>query len=634
MNTERHIWTTICMPVLLLSMSFAGRGLAQPGDAPEQVRLQVESLVRSGAYDRSIGKAIQALNDGEQLRLSGLLATSGNPASRKTALRILVQLPGELVEDKIRELARDHVADIRMEAAGWLVANSDDDEAWEMLMAGAVSDDRDTAIESVKALSALQGDRIETALISIIENDDVLPATIVTAMHAVARRRSQSFALPLAGRLRDTRSRGLFRGDTVRLCDIAAASLEQIYRTNYTGIRDLYETGTIEQRDGGIATWLAWFAEHGHDAPIPAWETTVLTTAQTVVGRLTADTPPAESDERLRLAGQLRSVLGIACCLGQLEGVDRIVAPSVDDLARILHVHGRKEGNRFLNEWNSLDTAFMRQFMPNRDKQPSSPESDAVDFIEFVKGLEPVPELWLWSFCRDYLSAFQAGSRQARVRTIMAELEDRFRTQRRRQVVLHGRIAVLEPIPHDAKPSGPGDMVPDGGTASAHLIAQYPSDWSLHRREIERFRRMGGDFDVYPNFTNHARLYPGSEWPFIADAAYQTGVRSNHAAALVQANKALVLNPRNPKAYTVRAAAFLAAGDKDRALDDVMTAYRLDPAALGDEPETFRLLTLLIRHASQGDRHPLLEAVGALRAYGRQRTFAEVLASGEDQTGD
>jgi tetratricopeptide (TPR) repeat protein len=218
----------------------------------------------------------------------------------------------------------------------------------------------------------------------------------------------------------------------------------------------------------------------------------------------------------------------------------------------------------------------------------------------------------VWGFCRDFSQAFPSSDHVPAVEAIRKEAEDAIATTRSR-IVLHGHIAVLEPVPRprELRPS----MVPPYAAYLADRVHEEPSNWRLHQALIDHVAaaRQRGEMvpKTYEPLARLSVLYPGNEWPFIAAAAYQLRVRGALEEAEALASKALILNPASAKAHALRG--FIRMGmpkEHDGAAADLARAAKLDPKALGDEPETPRAAAFLIRKTREAGNARQARAYG------------------------
>ena len=402
----------------------------------------------------------------------------------------------------------------------------------------------------------------------------------------------------------------------VRLCDLAAAALERMHRINYTGIAELYQSGPLEKRDAGIALWKAWHAAQGKTR-LDRWR-------EVYAGKLMGQTVTLldgapDRGERAIIKSRLRAALGTSFCLGDLPGVDAVVSPNVADLWRIMRVQGEKRWRILLSTWRGLERAYDAQFVPKATEAQWGPDRQALALILFARDITAFPKVWAWSFCRDFAEQFPASNLLKDVDQVKQELTATFREQNR-QVVLHGRIAQLEPV---LAPGGDGPSRPDDISFLQGRIAQQPSNWAYHCAVIDYCARQKISADYHPHLPDLVKLYPGNEWLCLAEAAYQMRVTKRRRSALEYADKAAILNPGNPKVYAVRGMAHLTVGrSKQVALDDLTKAFTLDPASLGNEPETVRAVTFLVektwRYRDKQKARGYVKTLAPLRAFGSQ----------------
>ena len=441
----------------------------------------------------------------------------------------------------------------------------------------------------------------------------------MAAANADAKRCSSALAALLDDKERRTDN----PRDTARVCDLAASALERIHRINCTGIKDLYATGPLVKRDEGIALWINRAGHRDGEVPVDLRERYIgellEESSQVLLG-------PADSKQRQSTKARLSGVLGCSFCLGDFPGVDAVVLPSVRDLWKILNVAGTMHWERNLNPWQELERTYEESFRPKVAAPPPAQDQVAAGFISFAREVTDFPRVWVWSFCRDFAERFPGSDDRATVERLRAELEGEFGKQRKR-IVLHGHTPVLEPRVKE-KTSVRSDFVLDYGAQLGDRVREEPSNWSCHRLIIDHCIRKNIDFyESYPFLTEQAKLYPGNEWPFLADAAYQLRHKHRPEVGVRSADKALILNPQNPKVYAIRGMVRLALEDKkDEALRDLLDAFDLDHTSLGDEPETPQAVAFLIKkvlETNPDQARVYIEKLGELKAFGVKAPLKE-----------
>jgi tetratricopeptide (TPR) repeat protein len=97
-------------------------------------------------------------------------------------------------------------------------------------------------------------------------------------------------------------------------------------------------------------------------------------------------------------------------------------------------------------------------------------------------------------------------------------------------------------------------------------------------------------------------------------------VKKRQALAVDFADKAIILNPMNAKGYAIRGMIQMASSQGiHAALSVLRKAFQLDPASLGDEPETAQAVSFLVEKTlALGDKPKAgeyLEKLGDLKAF-------------------
>ncbi|MBM4038250.1 MAG: hypothetical protein FJ290_07010 [Planctomycetes bacterium] len=587
---------------------------AAAAEAPsaERVRAAVEEAVRSGACDLRVASAIQKLPRDLRPPLAARLADSAHPAMRNQAVLILRAYPPQVAGEAMRKLFADKDRSIQTAAALYLATESKDPEARALLLKAASDQDPQVAAQAVGALGSLGGPGVADQLLKLLQNKATPKAVRFAAILAAGETRAAACTPALLALLDDREPGGRHPGDTVRLCDMAAYALERIHQVNHMGAPDFYATSPVAKRDEGIALWKAWAAKEGGQAGPESREAYLGRLIEESL-RTLLDSPDEEARKGVRT--RLEAAFKMTLCLGDLPGVDAVVAPSVRDLWRILRVTDEGSWGTLLNSWHSLQLAFRAKLVPK--EKASAPDRQALAFLLLAEGAATLPRVWVWSFSRNFGEVFPKSGLVAQANEIKTRLEAQFRKERQ-QVVLHGHIAVLEPLP---KPPDPHpSMVPSAATAIWMNLSQEPSNWARHRAAVEHCRATKSTMRDYPAFSQQSTLYRGSEYPFLGSAAYQWRVRNDPRLALAFADKALVLNPGNPKAYALRGMIRVAAGDSpEAALADLMRAVEMDPASLGDEPETLKAAAFLVEKTlAAGDKaaaQQYLRSLGDLKPF-------------------
>ena len=591
---------------------------------------QVASVVKSGKFDLSVVESIQALPKDAQPALATDLTESPHPAMRYQAFLILKECPPDMAAEGMRKLLSDKNLETAMQAAAYLAGKASDAEARALLLKNATDADPFVAAPAIQALGALNGDDEEEALLKLLRNTEAPKSVLLAAIAATGSAKATKSVPALVKLLDDTRPRQQHDKDTARICDLAAAALEGIYGINKLDKPGAFFTATVEERNRGLAAWKAWYANQTTQPDADPRLTHRSSVVEASLKSL-ADSPGPET--RARVKNQLESAFTTRFCLGDLPGADAVISPAVRDLWRILQICDEGTWYRHLNSWSDLQIGFDRQFLSKLTSLPQDTEGQALAFIMFARTVESVDRIWIWSFCRNFVEVFPASQRINDVRAIQSELEAAF-AQAKMQVVLHGHIAVLEPRADAPKY---GKLVPTGYTALHMQLQREPSNWSLYGPAVEYYKKWHEEaaakndpknppyvYDVL--FKDWITLYPGNEWPYLGNAIYQWRVLKNSERAFMSADKALILNPDNAKAYAVRGMIRVVEGkEPDKAIANLTHAYALDPKSLGDEPETHAAIALLIEKALEAKdiarAKEYLKTLGSLRAFGSDQPF-------------
>lgn len=597
-------------------MCFLAAAMGAEAPSAEQVRAAVEEAVKAGTCDLRVAFAIQRLPRDQRLPLAARLADSPHPAMRNQAVIILRSFPPQVAGETMRKLFADKDRSIQTTAALYLAKETKDPQARALLLQSASDQDPQVASQAVSALGLLGGPGVDGQLLKLLQDKAAPKPVRFAAILAAGQARAAGCTSSLVALLDDKSPRLMHPTDTARACDLAAAALEQIHQVNHIVPPGAYFTGPWPKREEGIALWKAWGAKGAGQAG-PDTREDYLDPLIAESLRKLADSPDEEARKNIR--ARLDAAFKMTFCLGDLPGVDAVIAPSVRDLWRMLRVTDEGSWGTLLNSWHGLQLEFRAKLVPK--EKASAPDRQALAFLLLAEGAATYPKVWAWAFCRNFGEVFPESGLVAQANEVKARLEARFRKERQ-QVVLHGHTAVLEPLP---KPPDPHpSMVPSEDTAIWMNLGQEPSNWAYHRAAIEHCRATKSTMKDYPAFAQQSTLYRGSEYPFLGSAAYQLRVRNNPKLAIEFADKALILNPGNPKAYAIRGMIRVACGDSPAAaLVDLTHAVEMDPVSLGDEPETPKAAAFLVeRTLAAGDRavaQAYLKSLGELRAFNAEK---------------
>jgi len=594
---------------------------AEPASA-DNLSQRVVATAHSDKFDHSLIQTIQKLPRAERPPLAIKLLKSPNSAMRHQALLILKEFPPKIAAASIRQLLDDKNPDNRAAAEQYLAKRTKDAKAWQLLLREAASHDPNVAIPAIKALGHLGGPRAAEALLAVLKDKENPHKVRHTAILVAGMARFKSCVPAFVESLDNREPSKRFRKDPARVCDLAATALENTYEIYRLGAPGAFFTATVEERDQGIAAWKAWYAAQGASPGLTPRMAHLHRVVESSLREL-ADSP--NQVMRKRIKNRLEHAFKTRFCLGDLPGVDAVVTPSVRDLWRILQVFDEERWYRHLNTWSDLQLAFNREFLPSFKTLPTEPDAQALAFIQFARTVKSFERIWVWSFCRNFAEVFPASKHLRAIRTIRSELEAAFEAAKK-QVVLHGHIAVLEPKP---APLRRGGMVPTGYTALRMQLRREPSNWPLYGANVEHFRKKyeravaKNDPQKPPyvydiTFKQWIKLYTGNEWPYLGNAIYRWRVLKDAERAIEFANKALILNPGNAKAYAIRGMIRIAADSSlDKAEADLRHAFELDPTSLGDEEETSDAVIFLARRIiqkdSQGSIAAQLKALGRLK---------------------
>lgn len=604
--------------------------LVRPAGAAtvEEVQQAVEDIVEAGRADHRVIRAVGELPLEERLPLAKRLLDSPNGPMRYHTGRLLERLPPKEVAETFRKLLHDKWPSLRVLAATYLVKRQKDAEARALLLKEAASKDPEAAVPALRGIARVPGDDVKAMLVRVLEDRSTPKKILYQAITSAGYANEPEYVPALAKLLDRQDPFERHARDAARICDSATYALEQLLQINHC-----YQRSEAEKRDEAVARWKQWFGQQAEQPDPHPRETYVNQLVEESLTKLASST---DEQTRMEIKWRLQRAVRTHFCLGDLPGVDAVVGPSVRDLWKIMRVSGESQWYRYANSWGSLDTAFMRQFLPGKARGLTAPDEQAAAFLEFADTTRhSIPKLWIWSMCRDFEALFPKSSSLPKVKALKARLEAGFK-DRREQVVLHGRIAQLEPLPKPKRP--PGSMVPGRATALHMRLSEQPSNWSFHRDMIQYLqetltpeqladsRRHYVDHPVFRS--SHSQRYPGSEWTYLSNAAYHWRVRKDAARALEFANKALILNDGNAKVHAIRGMIRVASKQSlDLAYRDLARAFQLDPTSLGDEPETPQAVAFLIEQALESGEERAatryLEALGGLKAFRAEKPLRE-----------
>lgn len=618
MRLSRSFWgrqllfrSALCLPVVLSIASASAAGKAEPGRTG--LRERVEAAARGGEFDLSLIQAIYALPRSEQAGLAAELARSPHPAMRRQAIVILQNYPPRVAAASLRKLLGDPDPDNRDWAALYLAQRTGDPKARAILLENARKDNATLAANAIRLLGRLKGPDVSALLLEVLRDEEAPGCVRTAAISAAGEAEAFECTPELARFLDERRPRSDRAGDSVRICDIAAAALERMYRVRKSSLKYVFLTGSVKARDDAIALWKQWYIRQGRTAMGASREHRMATALSESVKTLESS---SEGDIRYAAKATVQANFSLAFCMGDLRGVDIVVAPSVQDLWSIMRASSEDDWHRFLNPWRDLESAYRAQFLRSSREASLQDDEQAAQFIRFADGVPRFPKVWVWSFCRTFSERFCDSRLLADVDAMRQTLNAGFR-RIGRHVVVHGHIPVLEPLPEQV------EKMCHSLTGTALLCSRLkcdPSNWELHQEALTYCALRRTASEQYPLFADICKLYPGNEWPFVANAAYQSRHREEHGVALQFADKALILDPGNPKAYAVRGMIRVVAGKGgELALDDLKKALELDPHSLGDEPETPQAACFLVEQTLRvGDKaaaRKYLEVLGELKAF-------------------
>jgi len=609
---------------LVCSLLFLFAGSAARGEAKsvDEVRKLVDAAIVSGEYDNSLIAAIGKLPYDDLVSMAKKLLESPNARMRRQGILKLANLPPEKIGGTMRKLLNDGDSTNQNMAALYLARKANDADARAILLKNALGREPVRAADAVSKLGQLKGADIGELLLKLLTDEKTGNVVRFAVITAAGRARAKECAPALVELLDSPELCARHRGDTTRVRDTAAQALERMYRINYVGIRNVYFAGPVEKREEAIAVWKKWWAEQG-ERPDPRPRKTYLAKLLDECFKTLRESPGEEERERVR--NLLRGAMGGDLCLGDLPGVDAIAIPSIKDLWKIMQVSDEGRMDRPLHNWRGLWGPYIHRFLPAQRALDSDPDLQALAFIGLAEGIAPLHRITVWSLCRNFAEAFPHSELLQDVNTIKTRLEREFR-EKNKKVVIHGHIAVLEPIPRPVDPNP--SMVPSEHGALYDDLDQHPSGWQAYRLMADYYRRKGIARDTNSLFVQLIKRYPGNEWPFLGRAIHQLRVAGKPERALEFADKALILNPGNAKVYAVRGMIRVVSElSPDDALKDLTRAFELDPKSLGDEPETLEAVCFLVekvlKSSDKAAARIYLEALGELKAFRATRPVKE-----------
>lgn len=579
-------------------------------------------VVSSEKFDLSVVQEIQKRPRNAQPALAAKLAESSHLAMRYQALLILKESPPQSAADGMRKLVGDNDPQIAMPAAAYLAGKANDAEARALLLKNATNADPLMATPAIQALGTLGGEDVGEVLVKVMENAETPKAILLAAISAAGTAKATKCVPALTALLDNRELRKMYPDDNARVCDIAAANLEEIVGSHRLPV-GAYFTASLPERDEAIAAWKEWGAQQAAHPDLNPRTTLAdkLFSQQLVL--LSKDTT---ADARHATKVRLQQAFRTDFCLGDLPGVTALVAPSAGDEWRIMQANGEDCWFRSVGYWQELDLAYERQFLTHTPPPPDQSDEQAAAFIVFADTTN-MPKVWIWSFCRDFADIWPKSVQAPSVAAIQERIAADF-AKEHKKIVLHGRIAVAEPIP--PPPVEHPTMVQEGYGAITGALAVNPSSWELHRAAVAYFTDTNSRLDVYHKLTDFSAQYPGNEWPFIGAAAYELRLRKRLDRGLDYANRALLLNEANAKAYAIRGMLRVTLGkdtNADLAVTDLKRAYELDLKSLGDEPETHAAIAFLIEKALEAKDNArakeYLKTLSGLRAFGTERPFRD-----------
>jgi len=585
----------------------------------------VNKAIDDGNFDISLVHAIHKLPARDQARVAAKLLDSRDVGMRRQGMLMLEKLPAHLLADRFRKVSKSENLDNRNYAALYLAEHTNDADARALLLANASDKNPAIAAPSVAVLGRLRGEDVDDLLLRLLKSEETAQSVRLAAITAAGEAHAKPCTAALVRLLEQTELRSAGSSENVRICDMAAAALERMYRINYTGAKDVYWNGPIEKRDEGIVLWQKWWAgqaKHAENGDRGSYVDNLFEESVKALAGLQND------ERRVEIKSRLKAGIGCSFCLGDFPGVTAVVAPSVRDALRIMRASGEDSWQVRLNPWQRLEEVYKSGFVP-KAKSLSVPDEQAWQFIAFAEEVSVFPKIWVWSFCRDFKQQFPNSPLLSKANEVANQLNAEFGRQRK-QIVLHGHIAVLEPMPQDQPNqdnSSTESMVSLDSNLISSRLAHEPSNWGLHQVAVDFCRRNNLPMDIYP-FLDQSELYPGNEWPYLGAAIFELRHKKRPKLAIEFSEKALILNPENAKAYAIRGMIRVVSGESlGAALDDLVKAFSLDKDALGGEPETLQAAIFIVeRFLADGNKDrakTYCDALGPLKRFGSDEALRQ-----------
>jgi hypothetical protein len=594
----------------------------------EAMKEAVTQAVRNDAFDARVLRELSKLADGDRASLLGEFTQAASSQMRQRAVEELVPLAPELAGEAVRGFADDKLPEVSTLALAYLYLKLDDKEAEKGYLDSLASPERARAVAAGRALALFP----DVAKVGQLYADILLGETYPLAvrgesMMAAGDRRNRSALPVLFQLLGDPTPLQRTPDDTMRLCDLAAQTIERVYRAHRIPM-DAYYRAKPEVRDRAIAQWQAWAATQ---ADVTKADPQAEVAAETANDALQA----FSTDDGDREAGRAGIVLAFSgnMCLGILPGIDEVILPSVRDFSRMLSALKDDCRNPEVRFWDALDLRLRREFLPqNPELSKSGKDAQAVAFIRFVvENPEQTgyrfPLDWAWSFCRNFPEVFPTSEHRQTVKGYGDSILERVREQGQ-MIVMHGTLPELEPIPKAEGPPKPGGMVQVGYGAIEQRLKNQPSEWQYYRdavtflaKIVARRRARGEQVAPFAAFENQMiGTYPANEVPLLGEAALHLRVWSDPATALAYAGKAEILNPGNPKVHAILGMIHLQFDppQADEAYAALRKAVGLEPGSIGGEPESQQAVDFLLQElekregakAANAAREGLRKALG------------------------
>ena len=577
--------------------------MSAQGQSREEVEREVASVLGAGKCDLRVALAIRVLPKADQPSLAVKLLDSPHAAMRMQAVLILRRFPPKLAAESLRKLLNDEAAGPRNAAALYLAMEAKDPKARELLLKSAVQPDREAG-EAVKALGLLGGQDVGPVLKKVLEDNAAPREARLEAVAAAGQVKAAECTAALVALLNDSALRRQSPADPVRVCDMAAGALESIHSINHIGPPGTYYEGPIAKRDEGIALWKEWAKRGGQKAPANTRDAYL---SRVLDESLKCLSQSPDGAKRSEVKARLTAAFDATFCLGELPGVDALVAPSVRDAWRIMQAFGDRWWYKVLRPWQDLELAFQRKFLAEGRREPT-PDAQALAFLSFAELEWKAEKVWTWALARNFLEVFPNSVLGSKAAQAKERVEADLRKERLR-IVVHGHIPVAEPMTGPA--SRPSNMAMANATALWDAVSQGPSDWVNHEAIIEYCKANPIRVEEYPPFPQQSELYRGSEYPYLGSAAYHLRVQGKGKLALEFADKAVLLNPENPKTFAIRGMIRVAAKlEPEAALSDLRKAYEMDPKSLGDEPETLAAACFLLEKTQAAGDAAAARAMG------------------------